>query len=178
MAGRKAMPVAASLLEDRDPDVRIAAAELLCFGGATELGVPALLREGRGFTVLNLLRSPDLWKAMAAARTPDCRKRRPPSAFARSLSRRDWSSSLRTRRARRSDAGRPKAAGKKTPATLLATLESLLRFSDGSSGRYEVVLEKDRIRILPRAEAEAFWRAVVGKVRRKTHDPETVGGGA
>jgi len=163
MAGRKAMPVAASLLQDRDADVRVAAAELLCFCGATEIGVPALLREGRGFTVLNLLRSPDLWKAMAAARSPSLSRASAPErireiALASGLELVAPGPSTAEER-RWAAEGR----AEKAPATLLAALESLLRFRDGSGGPYEAVLEKDRIRLLPRAEAESFWRAWWGK---------------
>jgi hypothetical protein len=158
LAGRKAMPLAARLLEDRDPEVRIAAAELLCFGGAAELGVPALLREGRGFTVLNLLRAPDLWKAMAGARTPEpsgstaldrvhglgvavsMKVLVPPPSTSEE---RRWASEVRTEKA--------------APA-LLAAVDALLRFRDGSPGPYEVVLEQDRIWLVPRAEAGKFWR--------------------
>jgi hypothetical protein len=158
IAGRKAMPLASSLLQDRDRDVRAAAAELLISGGAAELGVPALLREGRGFTVMNLLRTADLWKAMAGARGPELSGRSAPERI-REIGRtaglevvvpapstpeeRRWASERRT---------------KNGPPTLLAALEFSLRQDDGSPGPYEVVLDVGAIRLLPRAEALTFWR--------------------
>jgi hypothetical protein len=157
LAGRKAMPIAASLLQDRDPDVRSAAAALLIGGGASELGVPALLREGRGFTVMNLLRTPDLWKAMAGARGPVLSGLPAPERIreigraaglgvvvpaASTSEERRWASEHRA----------PDG-----PPTLLAALESSLRFDDGTPGPYEVVFESGTIRLLPRAEAQAYW---------------------
>jgi hypothetical protein len=158
IAGRKAMPIAGSLLRDRDGDVRAAAAELLISGGAAELGVPALLREGCGFTVMNLLRSAEVWKAMAGARGPELLGSSAPERI-RQLGRaagleavvpapstpeeRRWASERRTK------GGSP---------TLLAALELSLRYDDGSPGPYEVVLDSRAIRLLPRAEASTFWR--------------------
>jgi hypothetical protein len=46
---------------------------------------------------------------------------------------------------------------------MLASLESTLKFENGRPGPYEVVLESGAIRLLPRAEAQAFWRAWWGK---------------
>lgn len=158
-AGRKAMPLAASLLEDRDPDVRAAAATMLVVGGATDIGVSALLREGRGFTVLNLLRSPNLWKALTGARGPSFVGQSAPDRIrelglaaelevlipATSLpEERRWATELRR------DPPGP---------TILASLETALRRADGSPGPYEMILEAGSLRLLPRAQAEQFWRA-------------------
>jgi hypothetical protein len=152
LAGRKAMPIAASLLQDPDRDVRAAAAALLCVGGATDVGVPAVLREGRGFTVLNLLRTPDLWKAMSGARVPELTGRTAPERIRdlgaaagldvvmpapSTLEERRWASERRP---------------EKGPSTMLAALEAAL-------GPYEVVLDAGSIRLLRRNDAELFWRS-------------------
>jgi len=157
ITGRKAMPLAASLLEDSDRDVRAAAAGLLCVGGAAEIGVPALLREGRGLTVLNLLRSPDLWKAMAGARVPDLSGRSAPDRI-RAIGLGAGLEVLAARPATFDE--RRWAAERRTDAispTMLAALEAALRFGDGSPGPYEVVFEPGKIRLLPRREAVQFW---------------------
>ncbi len=161
-AGRKAMPAVASVLGDPDPEVRVAAADALCRNGAHELGVPVLLREARELTALNAGRQPGAWRLLADAPSP-------PSGSAaardrvRELARAagfevDWTGAHAL-----DDRGWAASLPPDASATVLPALESALRLPDGGPGPYEMILEPDRIRLVPRDEALRFWRAWWGE---------------
>jgi len=151
---REAIAAVAGRLQDSGLDVRVAAAECLCTLGSRD-GVPTLLKEGKNFTALNLLRRPEAWKDLGS---------RP---FTRVLSgRRSELLQLLCREARLElreprrccdleELNHWEGCGTSVDAhgkTMLSAMQEAL-----SSDPYEMVLEPDRLVILTHEEARGFW---------------------
>ena len=150
LAGRKSLPLAASLLEDSDPEVRTAAASLLCVEGAVETGVPALLREGREFIVMNLVRYPETWKDLSGRSAPALSERSAPERLRRLARAAGRVLTLPAPVAPEEHRWSSSPLPAQQPGSILAALKA-------ASGPYEVILEPGTIRLVPRSEAFRYW---------------------
>ena len=154
------------LLEDEERNVHLAAARALCRLGLTE-GVPLLLQETGGFTPLfdlNVLRRPNLWQRLHKVRLSAdivgtrrenlqslAKVARVTVALPSSLSRRDeeWMQEIRRLW---------NCSGR---ISVLSALENIFSHGlmDTSDPHFQLILESDRIRIVPREKAVRFWKA-------------------
>jgi|SRR5882672_2507486 len=149
----KAAPGIALRLKDSDPKVAGAAAEWFCRMGSRR-GVPAMLEQGQPLWPLNLIRRPEDWKRLDQTDPGGALEVKPKELLGLLAHRHglvlDWSEKLLdtdppwvtrwTFNPQRSEGG---------------TLETFMAIA-GDCG--ELVLERDRIRVLPRDEALRFWR--------------------
>jgi HEAT repeat protein len=156
LTSRKGAPALCSLLSDDSRDVRLAAARLLCEKGLRD-GVPTLLRDGGDLSCLNLLREPDLDKRLDRPFLDDGR-----GFEADDLKELADSAGLifDTSAAPELATGVYSFRGGRSVRSLLLPL---LRFPE----EYDYILEKDRLRILPRAAALAEWKAWWAAVEKK-----------
>lgn len=150
--------LAVPLLQDEDPQVRICAAQWLCELGSFE-GVPTLLDAGEELLWLNALRAPEAWKQLSETKVNRGLSGRldemlQPLVKAAGISleatehEEPWMNDWRS-------------VGKLECRTALDALKAALCRKPG------VILEEDRIRILPYDQLRQFWRDWWESVRRK-----------
>jgi HEAT repeat protein len=177
LAGKKSLEPLRPLLQDSNCMVRYYAAGALCSAGLEE-GAVTLLKETRDrrnphqfgeltvsdtrtCRILNSLRQPDGWKKLSATRLPAL----PPGTRREHLERLAQEAGLKVEWAEgRADAwldGRASIELFEPPITLLDGLVHLLQGSRilGAPPRFELVLEADRLRVLPYLDAIRFWEA-------------------
>jgi HEAT repeat protein len=160
---KETAPELQKLLKDEDADVRSSAASSLCRFGLTE-GVPVFLECGGkirtreigyvGLGNLNAVRLPEVWAHLGKV----------------SLSRdlegtvhevAEWlgrEAGLQVVFPAKEMMG-AKFEIRRPGGQLMSVLEGLERFITTYDNKFEVILEPDRIRILPRGEALTFWLA-------------------
>jgi HEAT repeat protein len=154
--GARAVPRLRDLLQDPDYGVRLGAAKWLCHLGEKD-GVPILLEANRSLTFLNAVRNPEAWRRLFGKEQPPG----PTLAGIRSvrtdveLWSREGGLGLRwgiPNWGEREAWGYPEVAESWGLSNLASRLEYF--FEDG---RYEAILEKQSIRVVPRHEGVLFW---------------------
>lgn len=147
LTARKGIPALCSLLDDDSRDVRLGAARLLCAKGLRD-GVPTLLRDGGDLSCLNLLREPDLDKRLDRPfvngrewEADDFKQLADSAGLTLDLSASPEFETI----------GHDFRSGESVRSLLL----SLLRFPK----KYDYIVEKGKLRILPCAAARAEWKA-------------------
>jgi HEAT repeat protein len=150
-------PLVVPLLEDPDPWVRRSAAGFLCDAGRRE-GLEPSLRSYYLPMSLNRFREPELWKRLEETRLSPVPRGTPPRV-AREVARRlgvrlDWEllPELPSRPVcglRGGGIDLPVSDPRDTP---LEILQGVLPYDT------TILLEDDRIRVLPQARADIFWR--------------------
>jgi HEAT repeat protein len=152
---RDAVPQIAELLSDTDRHVPAIAAASLCLLGSRQ-GLETLLKRGEKLWPANALRQPEIWERLGKARLSEDIEGPPERLLERlaklaglglDLGRTTWGDDEALfPRDERIDC----RAGRRT---LLEAFEEVIHY------RYEIILEADRVLLVPRNDAVAFWRA-------------------
>lgn len=154
---KEAAPQLVKALNMAPIEVQEGAAEALCVLGLRE-GVPRVL-DSEHLGVLNALRAPDLWRILQR-KAPSGRHRGSANALLRRIAAEANVTAKNLPEKGEAEAwvlrwdvgwGPRASLWKRIQAVLESHIEIL-------RNHYEVILEKDHLRFLPREEARAFWR--------------------
>jgi len=148
LRAKDALPLARKLLGDPDEAVRIAAAKALCELGDSK-GSTLLLQNEEDLAPLNALRQPQAWERLQATMFVSVEA---VHDLAWKIDFVQTKTGMTVERA----AGYPQTHPLPQRSGRLTLLEAL---RDAIDERYELVLESERIRILPREDALKFWKA-------------------
>ena len=154
LGGRDGVPDLVPLLQEDDLRVRVQAASWLCRLGREE-GRRILLEEGRGLFSLNAVRAPELWRRLESTPLPGELRGTGRDLLERVARLADLEAEIPEvlPYAVDSDLSRERTIDPGRGRTLLDALDELL---DGAE-RPCLILEADRLRLLPRGEAWGFW---------------------
>jgi hypothetical protein len=146
LRARESVPELIELLTDSDKHVRNTAASALCTLGSKD-GVPILL-EDRDLFFLNALRRPEIWERLESITWQANRR----ESRKEVLERTSRKAEMRIESEETDDpwyhSQRAPLMGRITPIQALVAV---------LGGKYQAVLEKDRIRIMSRDESIKFW---------------------
>ena len=152
----EAIPEVAALLKHSYCSTRVQAASWLCGRGARE-GAPMLIEESRDLTALNALRRPELWRKLR--RTPWTLSRHRSSKDLPGFLAKEWGLALETP-AGAKEWVRVSTQTPREPSTVLELLRG-----DALQERLQLIVEKDRIRLVPYDDALAFWKAWLSELK-------------
>jgi len=171
---REAAPWVRDLLEHMHPEIRIAAASWMCRMGGEKEGIPVLFEEGASLSPMNALRAPELWRKLSQSRLTrvvEGRGREVLETVARDAGFEiGWSPAALDDFLGLSSGKVISGVDGWSPATRVEALEIGLRYD--WRDRFEMILEGDRIRIVPYPEAFAFWKAWWEERSEAESDPD------